>query len=137
MSDGGERAKKATAIVVNPTHFAVAIKYEPDIHPLPVVVAKGRNLYAHYLRGQGEGAGVPIFRNVPLTRSLFADTEIDQYVPDDLFDVVAEILIWVSHNKNALYKGPLDHGVIDMELGDHRVEATTTQTQQKAFQFKS
>lgn len=137
MSDGGERAKKSTAVVINPTHFAVAIKYDPDVHPLPVVVAKGRNLYAHFLRGQAEAAGVPIFRNVPLTRSLFADTDIDQYVPDELFDVVAEILIWVSHNKGSLYHGPLDHGVIDMELGDHRVEKRETQTKQKEFRFKS
>ncbi len=137
MSDGGERAKKSTAVVINPTHFAVAIKYDPDVNPLPVVVAKGRNLYAHFLRGQAESAGVPIFRNVPLTRTLFADTDIDQYVPDELFDVVAEILIWVSHNKAALYHGPLDHGVIDMEMGDHRVEKPDTQPSQNGFQFKN
>ncbi|MEL6683628.1 MAG: EscU/YscU/HrcU family type III secretion system export apparatus switch protein, partial [Pseudomonadota bacterium] len=120
MSDGGERAKKATAVVINPTHLVVAIQYDLDIYPLPIVVAKGRNLYAHFLRGQAEAAGVPVFRNIPLARSLFADTEIDQFVPDDLFDVVAEILTWVSRNKSSLYHGPLDHGVIDMELGDHK-----------------
>lgn len=135
MNDGGERAKKATAVVINPTHFAVAIQYDADIHPLPIVVAKGRNLYAHYLRGQAESAGVPIFRNVPLTRSLFADTDVDQYVPDELFDVIAEILIWVSHNKNTLYAGPLSHGAIDMEMGDHRVEKTAKPAQDKRFRF--
>ncbi|WP_341367293.1 type III secretion system export apparatus subunit SctU [Yoonia sp. BS5-3] len=137
MSDGGERAKKSTAVVINPTHFAVAIQYDPDVNPLPIVVAKGRNLYAHFLRGQAESAGVPIFRNVPLTRSLFADTDVDQYVPDELFDVVAEILIWVSHNKSSLYQGPLDHGVIDMEMGDHRVEAAKKDQPKQAFRFGS
>lgn len=120
MSGGTERAKKSTAVIVNPTHFAVAIDYQPDKNPLPVVVAKGRNLYAHHLRGQAEAAGVPIFRNVPLARGLYADTDVDEYVPDELFDAVAEILIWVSRNKQSLYSGPLDHGVIDMEMGDHR-----------------
>lgn len=136
MSDGAERAKKSTALVINPTHFAVAIKYDAAVHPLPIVVAKGRNLYAHHLRAQAEAGGVPIFRNVPLTRALFADTDVDEYVPDELFDVVAEILIWVSRNKASLYHGPLDHGVIDMELGDHRVETAKQDRPQKRFSFK-
>ncbi|MEL7389113.1 MAG: type III secretion system export apparatus subunit SctU [Pseudomonadota bacterium] len=136
MSDGAERAKKSTAIVINPTHFAVAIKYDAALHPLPIVVAKGRNLYAHHLRTQAESAGVPIFRNVPLTRALFADTDVDEYVPDELFDVVAEILIWVSHNKSRLYNGPLEHGVIDMELGNHRFENSPHDPHQRSFSFK-
>jgi type III secretion protein U len=121
MSDGAERTRKATAVVVNPTHFAVAIDYQPDITPLPVVVAKGRNLYAHHLRMQAEEAGVPIFRNVPLARGLYAETEVDEYVPDELFDAVAEILVWVSHNKGQLYQGRLEFGDLDMELGDHKI----------------
>ena len=121
MSDGAERTRKATAVVVNPTHFAVAIDYQPDITPLPVVVAKGRNLYAHHLRMQAEEAGVPIFRNVPLARGLYAETDVDEYVPDELFDAVAEILVWVSHNKGQLYQGRLEFGDLDMELGDHKI----------------
>ena len=122
MSDGIERTKKSTALVVNPTHFAVAIDYRPDITPLPVVVAKGRNLYAAHLRAQAEESGVPIFRNVPLARSLYADTEVNEYVPDELFEAVAEILTWVSHNKHLLYQEKLEHGVLDMEMGDHKIK---------------
>ena len=122
MGDDVERTKKATAVVINPTHFAVVIDYRPEIAPLPIVVAKGRNLHAHELRTQAELAGVPIFRNVPLARSLFADTEIDAFIPDEWFGVIAEILAWVNKNRDALYGAPLRHGVIDMENGDHRIK---------------
>ncbi len=122
MGGGGQAARKGTAVVVNPTHFAVVILYTPDKMPLPIVTAKGRNLYAHYLRTEAESAGVPVFRNVALARKLFADTEVDDYVPDELFDVVAEVLSWVERNKDKLYRGPLPHGAIDMEAGDHRTD---------------
>lgn len=135
MSAGAERTKKATAVVVNPTHFAVAIEYKPDQYPLPLVVAKGRNLYAAHLRGQAEAAGVPIFRNVPLARGLYAETEVDEFVPDELFDAVAEILVWVSRNKATLYRGPLNRGVIDMEMGDHRETDNAGPTKASGFTF--
>ncbi|KPL52132.1 type III secretion system export apparatus subunit SctU [Prosthecomicrobium hirschii] len=121
MGDGGHQARKSSAVVINPTHFAVCIAYRPDELPLPMIVAKGRNLQAHYLRTEAEQAGVPIFRNVPLARALFADCDPGEFVPDELFDAIAEVLAWVERNKDTLYKGPLPHGVIDMEAGDHRV----------------
>ena len=123
LADGIERTKNATALVVNPTHFAVAIEYRPELMPLPMVVAKGSNLYAHELRAQAELAGVPIFRNVSLARSLYADTGIDEFVPDEWFGVIAEILAWVNHHRSTLYREPLAHGDIDMEKGDHRDRA--------------
>ncbi len=125
MSDDIERTSKATALVVNPTHFAVAIDYKPEVAPLPFVVAKGRNMFAHELRKHAELAGVPVFRNVPLTRSLYADTEIGAYVPDEWFNVVAEIIAWVNQNKHDLYSAPLRRGVIDMENGDHQANKKT------------
>jgi type III secretion protein U len=120
MSDGAQAARKSSAVVINPTHLAICISYRPDETPLPIIVAKGRNIQAHRLRVEAEQAGVPIFRNVPLARALYADTSVDGYVPDELFDAVAEILAWVERNKDRLYAGRLDHGVIDMEAGDHR-----------------
>ncbi|EHS51280.1 type III secretion protein, YscU/HrpY family [Rhizobium sp. PDO1-076] len=119
LSDGLDRAKKATAVIINPTHFAVAFDYNPEVAPLPIVVAKGCNLYAHEIRTQAERAGVPIFRNVPLARSLYADTEINAFIPDEWFSAVAEILAWVNQNRETLYISPLKHGVIDMEKGLH------------------
>lgn len=120
MGDGGTAARKGTAVVVNPTHFAVVIDYSPDKLPLPVVTAKGRNLHAHHLRTEAEDAGVPVFRNVSLARALFADARLYEPIPDELFDAVAEVLAWVAKNKASLYQGRLGHGVIDMDASDHR-----------------
>jgi type III secretion protein U len=125
-SNSGQAARKGSAVVVNPTHFAVVLDYRPDVTPLPIVTAKGTNLIAHYLRTQAEEAGVPVFRNVRLARALYADAEVDQYIPDELFDAVAEVLTWVARNKDRLYQGRLDHGVIDMDVGDHRADAETS-----------
>ena len=127
MGDGGHAAAKSSAVVVNPTHVAVCIRYVEGETPLPIVVAKGLNKNAHYLRTEAERAGVPIFRNVRLARALFADTALDEYVPDDLFDAVAEVLAWVAKNRHLLYHGPLDHGVIDMDAGDHRISTSQAQ----------
>lgn len=120
MGDGGTAARKATAVVVNPTHFAVVIDYRPGQTPLPVVTAKGRNAIAHYLRSQAEEAGVPVFRNVQLARALYAEADLYEPVPTEFFDAIAEVLAWISKNEQQLYKGRLDHGVIDMDSGDHR-----------------
>jgi type III secretion protein U len=119
MSDQVGQARKSTAVVINPTHLAVAIRFSEDTMPLPMVVAKGRDLNAVAIRAAAEEEGVPIFRNVPLARNLFADTEPGQYIPDETFEVVAEILAWVANNRDVLYRGPLGHGVLDMEAGDH------------------
>jgi type III secretion protein U len=119
FGDGGA-ASKSSAVVINPTHLAVAIAYRPEEMPLPMVVAKGRNERAVTIRATAEEAGVPVFRNIHLARTLFAEVEVDAFIPDQLFDVVAEVLVWVKMHRDELYKGPLPHGVIDMDAGDHR-----------------
>lgn len=121
MSESVEKARKATAIVVNPTRFAVAIHYDQEKTRLPRITAKGRNLHALLIRTEAEKAGVPVFLNVMLARALYATAEVDDYIPDELFKPIAEILVWVSRNKALLYRGPLETGLIDMERGDHRL----------------
>jgi type III secretion protein U len=120
MSDAPAQAGKASAVVVNPTHFAVAIRYREGDTPLPLVTAAGRNNIAAQMRAEAERAGVPIFRNPQLARQLYAETTPGEFVPDEMFDVIAEILAWVGRNEERLYGGRLDHGDIDMERGDHR-----------------
>jgi type III secretion protein U len=120
MNENVANARKATAVVVNPTHFAVAIQYDEERFRLPMITAKGRNLNAVLIRAEAEKAGVPVFLNVQLARSLYATVEIGEFVPDELFRPVAEILVWVRRNKDLLYQGPLATGVIDMQRGDHR-----------------
>ena len=120
MGDMPKQVENATAVVVNPTHIAVAIRYKEGQTPLPLVTAKGRGVQAQKMRVVAERAGVPIFRNVPLARLLFADAELEDFVPDEVFDVVAEILTWVATHEDTLYDGPSGRGVIDMEQGDHK-----------------
>lgn len=120
MSDMGGQTRKATAVVVNPVHLAVALRYDPVMTPVPMVVAKGRANNALLIRVAAEEAGVPIFRNVALARLLFWETEPGETIPDEAFQVVAELLVWVDRNRDKLYAGPLDHGVIDMDADDHR-----------------
>lgn len=121
MGDGHAPAKKASALVVNPTHIAIALLYKDGQTPLPVVTGKGMGALAVDMRADAERAGVPIFHNVALARHLYADAEINGFIPEDVFDVVAEILSWVARNEAALYQGPLQHGDIDMLRGDHQV----------------
>jgi type III secretion protein U len=119
-SDSGQRARSATAVVVNPTHVAIALNYDAEKLKLPIVTAKGLGNHAHYLRTEAERAGVPIFRNVSLARALYSMADIEEIVPDELFGPVAEVLVWVKQNRHLLYNGPLEHGVIDMDAGDHK-----------------
>ena len=114
MSDGPARTKKSTAVVVNPVHLAVAIDYRPGDTPLPIITAKGRNVMAHKMREAAEQVGVPVFHHIRLARTLYADAAVGDYVPDEMFEALAEVLVWVEKNKGKLYKGPLGHGMIDL-----------------------
>ena len=92
---------KASAVVTNPTHFAVAIYYNPEETPLPVVVAKGADERAALIREIAEDAGVPMIRNVPLARQLYATVEEDEFIHSDLFEPVAELLLWADEIRQA------------------------------------
>lgn len=115
MSDNSAATKKASAVVVNPTHYAVALSYRPEEVAVPLVVAKGVDLTALRMRADAEEAGVPIFSNVKLARMLHAEVELDELIPQDMFAAVAEILVWIEQHKDELYHGPLSRGVIDLE----------------------
>jgi type III secretion protein U len=120
MSDSGHKARTATAVVVNPTHLTIVLDYDAEKLKVPIVTAKGLGSHAHYLRAEAERAGVPVFRNISLARALYATADVEEIVPDEFFDAVAEVLVWVKNNRHLLYAGPLDHGVIDMDAGGHR-----------------
>ncbi|MCA8155132.1 type III secretion system export apparatus subunit SctU [Burkholderia contaminans] len=89
------RVGLANVLVVNPTHFAVAVRYAPDEHPLPVVIAKGMDADAASLRRAARDAGVPIIGNPPVARALYKVT-LNQPIPEELFETVAAILRWVD-----------------------------------------
>jgi flagellar biosynthetic protein FlhB len=86
----------ADVLLVNPTHVAVALKYEP-LRGAPRVVAKGADEVARTLREKAEEARVPMVQDIPLARALHASCEIGQEVPPQLFTAVARVLAFVMH----------------------------------------
>jgi flagellar biosynthetic protein FlhB len=91
-----QQVPHATVVVTNPTHFAVALRYDPQTMAAPVVVAKGRNLLAARIRRLAVFHGVPIVENRPLARALFAYVEIGMPIPGKLYAAVAEILAFLQ-----------------------------------------
>jgi flagellar biosynthetic protein FlhB len=81
----------ASVVVVNPTHIAVAIRYEPG-RSAPVVVAKGRGAIALRIREEAERYGVPIMKDIPLARGLHAACDLGQEIPVELYEAVARVL---------------------------------------------
>jgi flagellar biosynthetic protein FlhB len=86
---------KASAVIVNPTHYAVAIRYDLAAGAAPRVVAKGRNHVARRIRELAIANEVPIIENPPLARALFAAADVGQEIPPHLYKAVAEILAYL------------------------------------------
>ena len=93
------KVKDADVVVVNPTHYAVALMYDPLKVPAPVVVAKGVDFVAFKIREIAKNNGIPIVENKPLARSLYKLVEIDAIIPQELYVAVAEILQYVYSQK--------------------------------------
>lgn len=89
-----QEVPKADVVVVNPTHFAVALKYD-GTRPAPECVAKGQDLIALQIRRLAEEHGVAVIEDRPLARSLHAAIEIGQLVPEELYQAVAQVLAYV------------------------------------------
>ncbi len=90
-----QEVPKADVVITNPTHYAVALKYDAAVASAPVVVAKGKNLIAQKIREIAEANNIPIVENVQLARTLYASVEIGDEIPADLYQAVAEILAYV------------------------------------------
>jgi flagellar biosynthetic protein FlhB len=84
--------KRATVVVTNPTHFAVALEYKRAAMTAPVVLAKGQDLIAAAIREQARRHGVPMVENKPLAQALFKSVEVGETIPAGLFAAVAEVL---------------------------------------------
>jgi len=87
--------QKATAVVTNPTHYAVALEYRPATMAAPVVVAKGQNLLAQKIKELARWNDVPIVENKPLAQALYKGAEVGQAIPPKLYAAVAEILAFI------------------------------------------
>ena len=88
------KTKKATALVTNPTHFSVAIKYEIN-DPAPIVIAKGEDDLALRMRSVARDEKIPIIENRPLARALYAQVEEGEEIPSKFYAAVAEVIKYV------------------------------------------
>jgi flagellar biosynthetic protein FlhB len=85
----------ADVIVTNPTHYAVALKYERGVDAAPVVLAKGDNRFARRIKSLAAEHGVPMVENKPVARLLFAVGKVGESIPAELYQAVASILAFV------------------------------------------
>ncbi len=92
---------KATVVITNPTHFAVALQYEPGMSA-PVCVAKGQDTIALKIREIADRHGVPIVENPPLARTLHASVDLDQEIPPEHYKAVAEVIGYVMRLNRAV-----------------------------------
>lgn len=97
----------ADVVVTNPTHYAVALKYDPDKAGAPIVVAKGVDLVAGKIRELARENNVPILEAPPLARALYAHCELEQQIPATLYTVVAEVMAWVFQLNHWIAEGGL------------------------------
>ena len=96
MSSTVQKTRKASVVVTNPTRLAVALYYDEKDGKLPVVLAKGSDLLARRMVEAAREEGIPIMQNIPLAQALYEQVEMEQYIPSDLIEPVAEVLKWVE-----------------------------------------
>ncbi|MCA9615995.1 MAG: EscU/YscU/HrcU family type III secretion system export apparatus switch protein, partial [Myxococcales bacterium] len=89
--DAVEQVRSADVLVVNPTHLAIALKYDADANEAPEVLARGQDGLAQRMIEAARQAGVPIFRDVPLAHALH-ELEVGEEIPERLYDAVAAVL---------------------------------------------
>ncbi len=95
MSRMMQQVPGADVVVRNPTHFAVALRYQPEQDSAPVVLAKGQDEVAQRIVKIAEEHKVAVIENVPLARALYAQTELNREIPPDLYGPVAEVLVYI------------------------------------------
>ena len=88
---------QADVVITNPTHYAVAVKYDANIAQAPVVLAKGEDFLAQKIKEVAKEHKIEIVENKPLARMLYANVEIGEQVPPELYQAVAEVLAMVYH----------------------------------------
>ena len=94
-----QQLPEADVVITNPTHYAVAIKYDPDRFDAPYVVAKGENYLAQRIKDVAKENNIEIVENKPLARMLYANVDVGGLVPPELYQAVAEVLAFVYHLK--------------------------------------
>lgn len=90
---------RATLIIANPTHYAIALKYVREEDSAPLVLAKGQDLVALKIRELAEANGIPVFEDVALARSMYKQVSVDSVIPQQFYQAVAELVRIVYSNK--------------------------------------
>ncbi len=93
---------QADVVITNPTHYAVAIKYDQEEAPAPIVIAKGEDYLAQKIKEVAREHNVEIVENKPLARMLYANVDIGAQIPPELYQAVAEVLAFVYHAKGKI-----------------------------------
>ena len=94
--------KKATVVIANPTHYAIAIRYVKEEGGVPMVLAKGQDLIALKIREIAENSGVPVMEQKLLARSMYDLVEVDNAIPAEFYRAVAELIHLLSRKKTGL-----------------------------------
>ena len=90
-----EAIAEADVVITNPEHFAVALAYDPSSEDPPKVVAKGTDIMAERIRERAGEEGVPLFQSPVLARALFFTTEVEAFIPEPLFEAVAQVIAYI------------------------------------------
>ncbi|MBQ9359957.1 MAG: flagellar biosynthesis protein FlhB [Lachnospiraceae bacterium] len=100
-----QEVPSADVVITNPTHFAVALKYDTDVADAPYIVAKGQDFLAQKIKDEAREAGVEIVENKPLARMLYHNVDIGGVVPPELYQAVAEVLAFVYNLRDRKKSG--------------------------------
>jgi len=100
-----ENVPKADVVITNPTHLAIALKYDPETMAAPKVIAKGAGAIAQKIREMARFHRIPCVENKPLARTLFKQLDINEYIPRELYKAVAEVLAYVYRLKGRVKNG--------------------------------
>lgn len=100
-----QAVQKADVVITNPTHYAIALKYDMDIMPAPILVGKGVDSLAMRIREIAEENEIPIVENPPLARALYAGVELDEEIPTEHYHAVAEVIGYVFRLKGRMPNG--------------------------------
>jgi len=96
------RVPEADVVITNPTHYAVALKYDDKVSSAPTVIAKGQDYIARKMKEVAIENNIQIVENPPLAQSLFSMCEVDDEIPGDLYQAVADILVFVYRQKGKI-----------------------------------
>jgi flagellar biosynthesis protein FlhB len=90
-----QNIQKSTVVITNPTHYSIALRYDPEVDAAPMCMAKGVDEVAMRIREKAKEHNIPIVENVPLARALFATVEVEESIPREHFEAVAKVIGFV------------------------------------------